>query len=303
MPTTPTSSWLTAAAAAVVALSLTACGPSSSTPRGDSVASKGTGAVGSTGGPALGAASGFAILATTAVTCTDATILGNVGVSPGTSITQTSCPVTGTVNPGDTTAAQAQVDFLLAYDSLAALACDQVLTTLDGQTLAPGVYCFDAAVTSTGGVLTLAGPAGGSWIFKVGTLGTGALTGTGFSVLTAAGTPPPCGAVTWWVAEAATLTDSQFVGTVLAGGAITVTRGTFSGNAYSKAAVTVTGDAFTGCAATSGPPACGGQGGSDDESASGGDHGSNGSSCGGQGDGEGDHGGDHDGGHRGPHHD
>jgi hypothetical protein len=189
------------------------------------------------------------------VTCTNSTITGNVGVSPGSAITQTSCPVTGTINAGNAIAARAQTDFFAAYEAFRALRCDRTLTTLDALTLTPGVYCFDAAATSTGGVLTLDGPANGLWVFKVGTLGTGALTGTGFSVVTRAGTPPPCNNVFWWVAEAVTMTDSKFVGTILAGAAVTLTRGTFNGNAFAKAAVTVTGDAVTGCAAA-GARAC-----------------------------------------------
>lgn len=210
----------------------------------------------STTAPSLGAAANFAFLAGTAVTCTDATVSGNVGVFPGVTITQTSCPVTGTIHAGDATAAQADRDFLTAYDAFKALPCGQTLTTLDGLTLSPGVYCFDAAVTSTGGVLTLDGPAEGTWIFKVGTLGTGALTGTNFSVVTPAGPPPRCGSVYWWVAQAATLTDSKFVGTILAGAAVTLTRGTFNGDAFAKAAVTITGTAATACALAGGTPPC-----------------------------------------------
>ena len=210
----------------------------------------------STSAPSLGAAANFAFLAGTAVTCTNATVTGNVGVYPGVTITQTSCPVTGTIHAGDAIAAQADNDFLTAYDAFKALPCGQTLTTLDGLTLSPGVYCFDAAVTSTGGVLTLNGPADGTWIFKVGTLGTGALTGTNFSVVTPAGPPPPCNGVYWWVAEAATMTDSKFVGTILAGAAITLTRGTFNGDAYAKAAVTITGTTATACVLAGGSPSC-----------------------------------------------
>src|SRR5712671_6876561 len=177
--------------------------------------------------PSVGAAGSFAILAGTAVTCTNGTVTGNVGVSPGTAITQTSCPVTGTINAGNAVAAQAKSEFLTAYDNFKALPCDRTLSTLGSQTLTtPGVYCFDAAATATDAVLTLAGPANGLWIFKIGTGGTGALTGTGFSVVTPNGAPP-CSNVYWWVAEAATMTDSKFVGTILAGAAVSLTRGTF----------------------------------------------------------------------------
>jgi len=203
--------------------------------------------------PSVGAAGSFAILAGTAVTCTNGTVTGSVGVSPGTAITQTSCPVTGTINAGNAAAVQANSAFFAAYDKFKALACDRVLSTFDSQTLSPGVYCVDAAATFTDAVLTLAGPANGLWIFKVGTLGTGALTGTRFSVVTPSGTPP-CTNVYWWVAQAATMTDSKFVGTILAGAAITLTRGTFNGDAFAKAAVTVTGAAVTACAIGSGSP-------------------------------------------------
>ena len=198
--------------------------------------------------PDLGAAQGFALLAGTAVTCTNPTINGDVGVSPGTAVTQTSCIINGTIHADDAVAVLANIDFFSAYAGLALTPCDHVLTTLDiDQTLSPGVYCFDAAATSTNHVLTLNGSSTDTWIFKIGTLGTGALTGTSFSVVTPSGAPPPCNNVFWWVAEAATMTDSQFVGTILAGAAITVTRGTFDGDALAKAAVTTTGTTVSAC--------------------------------------------------------
>jgi hypothetical protein len=200
--------------------------------------------------PNLGSAASFAVLAGSAVTCTNSTVNGDVGVSPGTAVTQTSCTINGTIHANDSVAVQANRDFFSAYDALALTQCDKVLTTLDGQTLSPGVYCFDAAATSTGSVLTLKGPSNGTWIFKIGTLGTGALTGTNFSVIMEDG-GQPCN-VYWWVAEAATMTDSNFVGTILAGAAITITGGTFTGDAYAKAAVTMTGANVTACAQGSG---------------------------------------------------
>jgi len=195
--------------------------------------------------PGLGTAASFAVLAGTAVTCTDSNVTGDVGVFPGTAVTLTRCTIVGTIHAGDPTAEAAYNDFLSAYDALALVPCDAVLTgTLDGVTLRPGVYCFDAAATLTG-QLTLNGSANGVWIFKIGTSGTGALTGTGFSVVMAGG-GQPCN-VYWWVAEAATMTDSHFVGTILAGMAITVTRGTFTGDAFAKAAVTLTGANLLAC--------------------------------------------------------
>jgi hypothetical protein len=199
--------------------------------------------------PAFGSAANYEVIAGTRLTCTNSALSGSVAVWPGTTpdVVQTSCPISGSIEQGSGNAQTAYNDFLTAYAAFAQTSCDHALATLDGQVLAPGVYCFDAAATSTGGVLTLNGPSNGSWIFKIGTLGTGALTGTNFSVVMADGTPPPCGSVYWWVSEAVTLTDSSFVGTLLAGGAITLTRGTFAGDAFSKAAVTITGSAATAC--------------------------------------------------------
>jgi hypothetical protein len=176
-------------------------------------------------------------------------------VFPGT-FTNTGCTITGTV---DTNAEAAYADFLAAYDALHFnTSCDQTLTgTLAGVTLGPGVYCFTAEATLTG-TLTLNGPADGVWIFKIGTGGTGALTGTNFSVVMAGGAEGAlCPNVYWWVSEAATLTTSTFVGTILAGADITVTGGTFNGQALAggagttstpTGAVTLTGSTITACA-------------------------------------------------------
>jgi len=205
----------------------------------------------STDGPAS-ASSNFAVLANAEVTCTDGTITGDVGTfqaTPTGAVTLTSCPVVGSVHVGDEAAIQAYNAYLAEYEALADVPCDEVLTgTLAGVTLAPGVYCFDAAATLTG-VLTLKGPSNGTWLFKIGTVGTGALTGTNFSVVMDGGADP-CN-VTWWVAQAATMTDSHFIGTILAGAAITLTRGTFAGNVWAGASgvgdVTISGTALVGC--------------------------------------------------------
>ena len=206
-----------------------------------------------------GASSSFAVLANAAVTCTDGTITGDVGTlqaTPTGSVTQTTCPITGTVHVGDAASIQAYNAFLAAYAALAPKAgdvCTTLTGTLAGVTLAPGVYCFDAAATLTG-VLTLNGPSSGTWVFKIGTGGTGALTGTNFSVVMAGG-GDSCN-VTWWVAQAATMTDSHLLGSILAGAAITLTRGTFDGNAFAGASgvgdVTITGTAVVGCAGSNG---------------------------------------------------
>ena len=204
--------------------------------------------------PGLGSASNLAVLSAApggggAVTCTGGTIAGDVGSSGlAASVVETGCTINGAIIAP--VSAGVVADFNTAYAAYAAIPCGTTLTgTLASITLSPGVYCFDAAATLTG-TLTLNGPSSGVWIFKIGTIGTGALTGTNFSVVMAGG-GAPCN-VNWWVAQAATMTDSSFVGTILAGAAITLTRGTFAGNALAKAAVTITGTSLVGCAAAGG---------------------------------------------------
>ena len=210
--------------------------------------------------PALGAVSDFAVLSAApgglgAVTCTDSTITGDVGSSgQPASVVQTSCPIAGSVIAP--VSSGVLTDFNGAYDALAGQSCDSFLTgTLAGVTLTPGVYCFSAAAALTG-PLTLSGGSNDTWLFKIGTSGTGALTGTDFSVVMANGASA-CN-VTWWVAQAATMTRGDFKGTILAGAAdpatgaaITITgvapASLFEGRALAKAAVTLTNVAFVGC--------------------------------------------------------
>jgi len=191
---------------------------------------------------------------TGAVTCTNGSIVGDVGSSgPLVSVTLTSCPVTGSiiapVSAGVVNAFNAALQAGLALSSNS----NTLLTgTLDGVTLTPGTYNVDA--TAKTGTLTLNGA--GTYTFIVSATvdavtgaasSTGALTGTNFNVVLTNGAVP-CD-VTWYVVQAATLTNSQFVGTIYAGAAITLTGGTFNGDALSAAGVTVTGTTVTGCTA------------------------------------------------------
>lgn len=199
---------------------------------------------------ATGGTDGYTIIANAAVTCTDATVLGSVATAqapPTGAVTLTNCPVDGSVHVGDAAAVAAFDGFAATYAALAPTAdtpCTPLTGTLADVTLAPGTYCFDAAA-ALAGTLTLDGPASGQWLFYVGTSGTGALTGTAFTVQHN-GDATACN-VTWWVAEAATFTASNAIGTILAGAGITLTGGSFDGNAWSNADVTVTGTAVTGC--------------------------------------------------------
>jgi len=206
--------------------------------------------------PNLGAAASYTALGTNpiatsgTVTCTNATINGGrVGTTFNT-ITNTGCTITGPIDAP--VSGTVVTDFNTAYTNLDSQnpICDTVQTgTLAGVTLPPGVHCFTAGATLTG-LLTLNGPSTGIWVFKIGTGGTGALTGTSFQVVMSGG-GQACN-VYWRTAQAATMTDSNFLGTILSGTAVTLTRGTYVGRAMAKTDVTVTGVVpmtFGGCAA------------------------------------------------------
>lgn len=208
------------------------------------------------------AAEDFAVLAGAAVTCTGSTVQGNVGLAnPGT-ITNTGCTITG--QAGTPAAQSAYATFLADYDNLRTQPpCDFNNVPLAGAYLLPGVYCYDAAVTVTNSTLTLVGSATDTWVFRIGTSGTGALTGTGFNVAVTGGATCD-NSVFWWTAQAATLTDSVFIGNILAGADITITRGGLTGQVYAggtgttssrTGAVTLTGTKVDFCSGTPPPPA------------------------------------------------
>lgn len=203
--------------------------------------------------PVTSSAVSFAVLGGTAVTLTDATVLGNVG-SP-TAVTLTTSTVVGTVYPaGDAIANAAYSDFLLTYNTLALEPCSTYLTgDLAGQILIPGVYCVEAASTTSNGTLTLdaQGDTTATWLFKIGTGGTGALTGTGLSVVTVNGAQP-CN-VNWWVAQAVTMSASSFKGNIFAGAATTFTGGSLIGQVLAQTGVTMTGTDVFGCSVITPP--------------------------------------------------
>jgi hypothetical protein len=213
--------------------------------------------------PSLDAASSFTVLGGTNVTCTaPGVITGDVGVAPGSAVpfTNTGCTIAGGTPPAtDAAAALAHTAVLNAYDTLALLPCTQTISTaaFTGNVptlgpLAPGVYCFPAAVTFTDTTLTLDGATNpnGIWVFKVGA----ALTGSGFQVVMANG-GQACN-VFWAIGAAVTLSTSAlpplFEGNILAGGpagSITMTGGGLVGRALANVAVTMTGTNIHGTCA------------------------------------------------------
>lgn len=195
--------------------------------------------------PTLGSASSFAVLGGAGVTCTNSTITGAMG-SLLTVVPTTTCNVVGPMHQGDAPAVQAFTDFALAYEELAAITCpadaDRNLTgDLGGKVLSPGVYCISGVGLLTS-QLTLDGPSDGIWIFKAST----SLTPISGSVVMAGG--GQASNVYWQTGTAVSLDNTQFLGNILAGTAVTFTGvgSSLVGRALARTAVTATGASIGG---------------------------------------------------------
>lgn len=176
--------------------------------------------------PLMGAADSFAVLAGTTVTNAGSpeltVVTGDLGVSPGTSVTGfPTGTVIGTIHINDLVAAQAQADLTTAYnDALARTSPFPPVTgdTLGGKTLAPGVY--DGGALDLTGALTLdgGGDAEAVWIIRATTtLNTAASS----EVILSGGAR--AANVYWVVGSSATLgASSIFKGTIMAHTSITV---------------------------------------------------------------------------------
>ncbi len=179
--------------------------------------------------PSLGTAQSFAVLGGSTVTNTGPTVVtGDLGLSPGTSVTgfPPGQVVGGAIHAADAAAASAQNSVTTAYNSLAGQACPGAnnLTgqNLGGLTLTPGVYCFSSSAQLTG-VLTLnaQGNPGAVFIFQIGS----ALTTASASSVVVTNGGSPCN-VFWQVASSATLgTSSSFAGNLIAASSVTATTG------------------------------------------------------------------------------
>jgi hypothetical protein len=174
---------------------------------------------------ALGSATTFAVLAGSTVTSTGGTTVnGDLGVSPGTTLTGAPT-VNGTTHLGDPAAAQAQLDLTTAYNDAAGrtLGAVTVAGNLGGQTLAPGLYKSTSSLEISSGDLTLdaQGDANAVFIFQMGSTLT---TTSGRQVILSGGAK--AANIFWQVGSSATLgTTSVFKGNILALTSITVTTG------------------------------------------------------------------------------
>lgn len=175
----------------------------------------------------LGTAATYGVLGASAVTNTGPSVVnGDLGLSPGTSITgfggAPNGSVNGTTHQTDAAAAQAQRDTTTAYDVAASLSPTQTgLTELNGLSLSPGVYSGGALALANNGALTLAGSADSVWVFQA----ASTLTIGSASRITITGGASSCN-VFWQVGSSATVgTGAQFQGTVLAQQSVTATTG------------------------------------------------------------------------------
>lgn len=178
----------------------------------------------------LGTATSFGVLAGSTVTNVPGSatsIVGDVGVSPGTSITGFGSPasISGAFHSGDFVSAAAQAALTSAYNNAAAalnpngFAATTLTGDIGGQTLLPGVYKSASSLAITGDlVLDAQGDTNAVWIFQIGSTLT---TATNNSAVVLVGGAQP-GNVFWQVGSSATLgISTSFAGTIMAQASIT----------------------------------------------------------------------------------
>jgi len=174
---------------------------------------------------ALGSDATFAVLAATTVTTIPATTVnGDLGVSPGNTVTGSPI-VNGTMHLGDAAAAQAQFDLTTAYNDAAGrtVGAIAVAGNLGGQTLAPGLYKSATSLAISSGDLTLdaQGDANAVFIFQ---MGSTLITTVGRQVILSGGAQ--AANVYWQVGSSATIGGSSvFKGTIMADQSITMNTG------------------------------------------------------------------------------
>ena len=173
---------------------------------------------------ALGQCSEFAVMAGTKASFDgEVTTIntGDVGVSPGDSVTGNYKLLTGTTEITSTKSNQCAADRITAYDAAAAAVCppSNIVAELGGLTLMPGVYCATSSpMTFSAGTLTLDGQGDSTsrWIFQA---SSSLLTSTATSFILQNGAQ--ASNIIWQVGSSATLgSTSSFAGTIVAYAAV-----------------------------------------------------------------------------------
>ncbi len=202
----------------------------------------------STSGVQLGTAGTYSVLAGTTITNTGATTLaGDLGLSPGTSVT--GFPpgiVDGTANITNSAAQTAETDTTSAYREAAGMTpATTEVADLAGLTLSPGIYAVPAGTSNLTGTLTLNGQGNPNAVFVFQLPSTLITSSSSNIVLT--NSANPCN-VFWQVTSSATLgTSSVFKGTILALTSITAnTSATIDGRLLARnGAVTLESNTIT----------------------------------------------------------
>ena len=157
----------------------------------------------------LGSAAQYGVFAASTITNTGNTVVnGNIGLSPGSSITGFPPGIfTGTQDINNGAATTAKNDIQTAYNSLAGMAANTDLTGQDlgGMTLQSGVYKFSSSGQLTGTLtLNAAGNPNALFVFQFGSTLT---TASAASVVLIGGAQA-CN-VYWQVGSSATLGDGH----------------------------------------------------------------------------------------------
>jgi LPXTG-motif cell wall-anchored protein len=173
----------------------------------------------------LGAADNFAVLASSTVTNTGASLVnGDLGLSPGTSVTGfPPSAVLGIQHVADTAASNAQASLITAYNNAAGQGpATPIVSNLGGQTLTPGVYGSSTSIALTGNlILNAQGDPNAVFVFQAGST----LTTASSSSVTLINGAQACNTF-WEIGSSATLgTNSTFKGNIMAQASITLTTG------------------------------------------------------------------------------
>lgn len=163
----------------------------------------------------LGTADSFVVLAGTTITNTGATTVnGDMGLTPGTSVTgMPPLVLNGALHVADTNALAAQADLKTAFDNASGQTpATAIPSELGGSTLAPGIYSSGAFTITNTVTLDAGNDPNAIFVFQsAATLNAGA--GSHVALINGAS---PCN-VFWLVRSSATLnTTADFSGNILA---------------------------------------------------------------------------------------